>query len=83
MSLSRTTLLLLSVVTFSFSCIATGTLRAADGATPEFVWLEGEQPSSANLDAKGTGWGNSQFLSEEKWLHCSIDAGKVDSHGTG
>ncbi|MCH5372394.1 MAG: hypothetical protein JJ992_00330, partial [Planctomycetes bacterium] len=44
----------------------------------EFVWMEGEQPVSTNIEVQRSGWGNTQFLSEEKWLHCSIDAGKVD-----
>lgn len=38
-------------------------LRAAD-----YVWLEGEKPTSTNVEANLKGWGNTQFLSEGNWL---------------
>ncbi len=53
---------------------ATG--RPGAGAS-SFVWLEGEQPSSANVKLNLAGWGNKQFLSGEKWLHLSIDSDKI------
>ena len=57
-----------------------GLALSADPETPaDFVWLEGEQPSAANIEVQRSGWGNTQFLSEGKWLHCSIDADKVDA----
>ena len=49
-----------------------------EAANSEFVWLEGERPSSANIEVQRSGWGNTQFLSDGNWLHCSIEAGKVD-----
>jgi beta-galactosidase len=53
---------------------------AADvrAASPAFIWLEGEQPDSVNFKPNVAGWGHKEFLSGEKWLHISIDAGKVD-----
>ncbi len=45
---------------------------------PQFVWLEGEQPSFTNVKLNLAGWGNKQFLSGEKWLHLSIDADKIE-----
>lgn len=71
----RVALALASLAAF-FICSAAFALTAK---TAEFVWMEGEQPSSANVEAQRTGWGNTQFLSGGNWLHCSIDAGKVDS----
>ena len=46
-------------------------------AHPAYVWLEGEAPSSTGVEMQRGGWGNARFLSGEKWLHCSFDAGKV------
>jgi len=46
---------------------------------PAFVWLEGEAPAKvAGLTPKMSGWGHKEFLSDEKWLHVSIDADKVE-----
>ena len=52
---------------------------AAHSADSPFVWLEGEQPSSTSIEVQRSGWGNTQFLSDGNWLHCSVDAGKADS----
>ena len=43
-------------------------LRAAGSPDREFVWLEGEQTSFANVAVNLSGWGNTQFLSDGKWL---------------
>jgi beta-galactosidase len=48
----------------------------ANGA--DYIWLEGENPTSTNLKPNIAGWGHKEFLSGEKWLHVSIDAKKVD-----
>ena len=40
--------------------------------------LEGEKPSFVNIEVQRSGWGSTQFLAEGNWLHCSIDAGRVD-----
>jgi len=45
----------------------------------DYLWLEGESPTSKNYDAKAAGWGNKEFLSQEAWLNVSIDADKVDA----
>ena len=63
----------LCAIVVAWVALAVGTARAADS-----IWLEGEEPTSTNIDVQRTGWGNTQFLSGEKWLHCSIEAGKVD-----
>ena len=34
-------------------------------AAADFVWIEGEQPTSVNVEVKREGWGNQQFLSDE------------------
>ena len=44
----------------------------------EYVWIEGEKPSSINFKANLSGWGNKQFLSQEKWLQIAVDQGKVE-----
>ncbi|MBM4031369.1 MAG: hypothetical protein FJ291_06230, partial [Planctomycetes bacterium] len=46
---------------------------------PAFVWLEGEQPAKATgIATKAAGWGHTEFLSDEKWLHVSVEADKVE-----
>jgi len=63
-----------------FVLLCLGGSIAGEAAEPEpFVWLEGEQPTATNVEAKLSGWGNAQFLSDGKWLSLSIDAGKVDA----
>jgi glycosyl hydrolase family 2 len=42
----------------------------------EYVWLEGEE-GQATVGVSVSGWGRTHFLSEQQWLHLSIDAGKV------
>ena len=42
----------------------------------EYVWLEGEA-GQATIDVSVSGWGRTHFLSEQQWLHLSVDAGKV------
>jgi len=46
-------------------------------SAPAYVWLEGEAPSSANVPVNAVGWGRQSFLSEQKWLHISVEADKV------
>ncbi len=41
------------------------------------VWIEAENTASTNLTVKPGGWGNKQFLSEEKWVNINIDADKL------
>ncbi len=46
---------------------------------PAFVWVEGEQPAKvAGLKPNMAGWGHKEFLSEEKWLHISMDPAAVE-----
>ena len=64
--------------------IAVSCLLALAGApcgaseATDFVWLEGERPTSANIKPNLAGWGRKHFLSGEKWLHVSLDPGKVE-----
>jgi len=52
---------------------------AAAAQPPEFVWLEGERPARvAGLKPNMSGWGRKEFLSEEKWLHVSMDPAAVE-----
>ncbi|TWU42344.1 glycosyl hydrolase 2 galactose-binding domain-containing protein [Novipirellula artificiosorum] len=47
-------------------------------ATPNaYRWIEGET-GNANGEVNVTGWGNTEFLSEGQWLHCSIAPNEVD-----
>lgn len=42
-----------------------------------YVWLEGESGSSA-FDVQRGGWGHPEFLSEERWIHVSVEADQVE-----
>lgn len=59
--------------------LALASLGSVRGAPQAYVWLEGEAPKQANIPVSGVGWGRQEFLSEEKWLHVSVDADKVAS----
>jgi len=48
-------------------------------AADDYVWIEGESPTTANYDAKAAGWGRKEFLSQEAWLDISIEADKVEA----
>jgi hypothetical protein len=48
--------------------------RAQNG---DLVWLEAENTASTNLKIEAAGWGNTQFLSEGKWVNVNIDADKI------
>ncbi len=62
-----------------FMAIMTTSLSlSAQAATPDFLWLEGEQPASINLTTKPEGTGNPHFLSASNWLKVSIEADKVE-----
>jgi len=42
------------------------------------IWIEGENPASANVKFNSAGWGRKELLSGEKWLQISVDADKVE-----
>lgn len=52
--------------------------RLASAQPMPYVWLEGEEPAFANIKPNAAGWGRKEFLSQEKWLHVSIDTEKVE-----
>ena len=59
-------------------CLFLG-LSALAAEPPAFVWLEGEKPAKvAGLKPNLSGWGHKEFLSEEKWLHISMDPAAVE-----
>ncbi|HRT96398.1 MAG TPA: glycoside hydrolase family 2 TIM barrel-domain containing protein [Planctomycetota bacterium] len=54
-------------------------LPALAAEPPAFVWLEGEAPTKVSgLKPNMAGWGRKEFLSEEKWLHISMDPAAVE-----
>ncbi len=61
----------------SLIAVAVWCLVAVSACAQEYVWLEGESPTAANLEVGSSGWGNTQFLSEASWLHVSIEEGQV------
>lgn len=52
-------------------------LLAAPAAPDDYVWIEGEA-AQVNIKPNIAGWGNKHFLSNDKWLHISVDADKID-----
>ena len=58
-------------------CVLLGLIPAL--APAGYVWIEGEAPTSANVEPQVSGWGRQHFLSEEKWAQVSIEADKVDA----
>jgi hypothetical protein len=50
-------------------------LAGAQGG--DTVWIEAENAASSNLKLEASGWGNTQFLSEGKWVNVNIEADKV------
>ena len=67
----RCTMAVLSMV-----LCATAAAKAAE--PPAFVWIEGEQPTKTNIQPNLSGWGHTEFLSDGKWLHLSLDPAKVE-----
>ena len=42
------------------------------------VWLEGESPSSANVEVQKVGWGQKELLSGEAWGTVNLDEAKTE-----
>ena len=61
----------------TIALLAVGLCSIAHAQSNDVVWIEAENTASTNLKASPVGWGNKQFLSEEKWLQVNIDADKV------
>jgi beta-galactosidase len=64
-----------SVILGSLAAVGSAGLARAAG---NFVWLEGESPTRANVEAKPSFVQNGQFLSEGKWLQLSAEPGEVE-----
>ncbi len=43
------------------------------GHGQDSIWLEGEQPTTKNVDVKAVGWGRTELLSGGKWLLLQIE----------
>ncbi|MHB8969363.1 MAG: glycosyl hydrolase 2 galactose-binding domain-containing protein [Pirellulaceae bacterium] len=60
------------------ACLLFLVLQPRMSTAADFVWIEGEQPTSVNVEVKREGWGNQQFLSNEHWLSLSLDSQQVE-----
>ena len=62
------------------SLVIVSAILIVSGASAQetFVWLEGEEPSSATFAYQTGGWGNQDYLSKGEWLHFSISAADVE-----
>ena len=49
----------------------------ATAAGADYVWIEGEKPTTRNIEAKASGWGNKEYLSGEQWLNVAIEERNV------
>ncbi|MGA2499184.1 MAG: glycoside hydrolase family 2 TIM barrel-domain containing protein [Tepidisphaeraceae bacterium] len=47
-------------------------LAALRATAADYVWIEGESPTSRNIDLKPAGAGNPQWLSGQQWLSVNI-----------
>jgi len=47
---------------------------ATSSAAQDYVWLEGETPTKANVQFQSAGWGHPDYLSGGKWLFGSVEA---------
>ncbi len=62
---------------FAVAASLLGMCSIASAQNNDLVWIEAENTASTNLKLNASGWGNKQFLSEEKWVNVNIDADKV------
>ena len=60
-----------------FSLLLASLLAATVSQAADFVWLEGEKPTSKNYPCGPAGVERSQLLSGNAWLLADLDAGKV------
>jgi len=60
------------------ACVLLASLPLDALVAADFVWIEGEQPTSINVELHAAGWGNQHYLSDEKWLSLSFEADRVD-----
>lgn len=67
---------LLSIGCFCFGLL--GWANMAPAQDKAFIWLEGEQPTKCNVKPNLSGWGNKQFLSDEKWLSIAVAENLVE-----
>ena len=52
---------------------------ASSSAAQDYVWLEGESPTKANVQFQSGGWGHPDYLSGGKWLFGSVEAKDLEA----
>ncbi len=65
-----------------FSILLAGLLLgvfASSSQAQDYVWLEGETPTKANVQFQSSGWGHSEYLSGGKWLFGSVEAKDLEA----
>jgi hypothetical protein len=63
------------------SALALGVLALGNSVraqAADYVWIEGEAPTSINVTPSNVGVARPQFLSGNKWLHITLDSGAVE-----
>jgi hypothetical protein len=69
----RSCITILAILALEMSSASSRADEHEKPATPAFVWLEGEKPTSANIDFAPASTGHSEWLSEGKWLFVGIE----------
>ena len=54
-------------------------IAAASLPAQEYVWLEGEAPTRANVKFETGGWGRAEYLSGGKWLFANIEPKDIEA----
>jgi hypothetical protein len=54
--------------------------NSARAQAADYVWLEGEAPSSINVTPSSDGVARPEFLSGGKWLHINLDSSAVEKN---
>ncbi|HWE04514.1 MAG TPA: glycoside hydrolase family 2 TIM barrel-domain containing protein [Tepidisphaeraceae bacterium] len=64
----------------SYIAVICGLLLAASfaSAAPDYVWVEGEQPTSANVKWTNASSSHPDWLSGGHWLQVTMDEGKIE-----
>jgi hypothetical protein len=52
---------------------------ASSSRARDYVWIEGETPTKANVQFQSSGWGHPDYLSGGKWLFGSVEANDLEA----